>query len=132
MGEPGEQVDLKVVLDEAGGYAPGCCAFISDGLAYTVQMVHGEGAAADDESRHVTGQQLCMGLRDFAVKRYGLLAKVVLNRWGIYETADFGRIIFALVDAGQMHKTDDDQIEDFEHVYDFDEAFEEPEPSPSA
>lgn len=132
MGEQGKPVDLKRVLDEAGGYAPACYPFISDGLAYTVRLIHGEGAAADDESRHVSGQQLCMGLRDYAVQRYGLLAKVVLNRWGVYETADFGRIIFAMVDAGLMNKTDEDTIADFDAVYDFDEAFQEPEPTHSA
>ncbi len=80
----------------------------------------------EDEQRHVTGQQLCIGLRDYAVRQYGMLAKAVLNKWGIHETKDFGQIIFAMVEAGLMRKTDDDTLDDFDGVYEFDEAFAEP------
>ena len=38
-------------------------------------------------------------------------------------TCDFGRIVFAMIDAGVMSKTSSDTIEDFQAVYDFDEAF---------
>lgn len=128
-------VDLQQVFQAAGGYSPACFPFIRDGLAHTAQMVHGQAAdeaAQDlgliDESRHVDGTQLCLGLRDHAIARYGLLAKSVLNKWGIYETLDFGKIIFALVDAGLMRTTDEDSIEDFDDVYDFDEEFAAPSP----
>jgi uncharacterized repeat protein (TIGR04138 family) len=119
-------------LDEAGGYAPECYGFIRDGLAHTVEKVHGtaRGATeqtAPDESRHVSGRQLSEGLRDYAVQRYGLLARSVLARWGITRTLDFGRIIFAMIDVGLMRKQDDDRLEDFEAVYDFADAFGEPE-----
>jgi uncharacterized repeat protein (TIGR04138 family) len=127
------EIDLKQLFHEAGGYSPAAYAFIRDGLAHTVEHVHGTSGAAEapaeDESRHVSGQQLCLGLRDYGVKRYGLLAKAVLNRWGIHETLDFGKIIFAMIDAGLMRKTDEDTLEDFRGVYDFDEVFAEPEPT---
>jgi uncharacterized repeat protein (TIGR04138 family) len=48
----------------------------------------------------------------------------VLKRWNLKRTADFGRIVFALVDGGLMQKTDDDSIEDFRDVFDFKSAFE--------
>ena len=51
-------------------------------------------------------------------------AQTVLNSWGIYATADFGEIVFNLIEIGKMRKTADDCREDFENVYDFDEAFE--------
>jgi uncharacterized repeat protein (TIGR04138 family) len=87
-------------------------------------MVHGEDAATavideEDESRHVGGRDLCLGLRDYAIRRYGLLAKTVLNHWGLTQTEDFGKIVFALVDAGLLRKTDDDTLEDFEGVFRF-------------
>jgi len=122
-----EHIDLRDIMRSAGGYAPEAYVFLRDGLAHTVAMVHGEDAVneppAEDESRHVSGQQLCMGLRDYAIQRYGLLAKPVLTRWGITRTEDFGNIVFALVDAQLMRKTDEDTIEDFRGVFDFDEAF---------
>lgn len=128
-----EQIDLIQVMKDAGGYSPESYGFIRDGLAHTVGMIHGQHAADShlpptaDDNRHVSGQQLCLGLRDYGVMRYGLLAKTVLNRWGIRRTTDFGKIIFAMVDAGLMRKTDDDDLGDFENVFDFDEEFAEPE-----
>lgn len=129
MGEP---LDIGEILKRAGGYSPECYTFIRDGLAHTVEMIHGEEAAAvapEDESRHVSGTQLCLGLRDYAVQRYGLLARDVLNRWGIHETMDFGRIVFAMVAAELMRKTDEDTLDDFRGVYAFDEAFDVPQPT---
>lgn len=128
------QVDLKSILSRAGGYAPEAYRFISDGLAHTVSSVHGEESvrqaeSVDDDSLHVSGRQLCMGLRDYALQRYGLLARTVLRKWGIHATADFGRIVFALVESGLMRKTDDDELDDFQGVYDFDEEFVEPAPT---
>jgi uncharacterized repeat protein (TIGR04138 family) len=126
-------IDLQLIFQAAGGYSPACFPFIRDGLAHTAQMVHGQledqtshDLGLVDESRHVNGTQLCIGLRDHAIDRYGLLAKSVLNKWGIYETKDFGNIIFALVDAGLMRTTDEDSIEDFDDVYDFSEEFVSP------
>jgi uncharacterized repeat protein (TIGR04138 family) len=75
------------------------------------------------ESRHVTGQQLCLGLRDFAIRRYGMMAPAVLRAWNLRSTDDFGRIVFAMIEHGLMSKTADDSLEDFRSVYDFDEAF---------
>lgn len=126
-------IDLKAIFDDAGGYAPDAYAFIRDGLAHTVDSIHGSGSMnpndPEDDSRHVDGRELCLGLSDYAVERYGLLAKPVLKRWGIHETLDFGKIIFALVDAGLMRKTDDDTLADFQDIYDFNEIFAEPAPT---
>jgi uncharacterized repeat protein (TIGR04138 family) len=52
------------------------------------------------------------------------MARTVLRRWNITGTLDFGRIVFALVEAGHMQKTDDDTLDDFKNVYDFRNAFE--------
>jgi len=128
-----QEIDVKHILDEAGGYKPEAYRFIRDGLAHTVQLVHGREADEeiyvfdeDDESRHISGQQLCLGLRDFAIRQYGLLARMVLNKWGIRRTEDFGRIVFAMVDAGLMRKTEEDTIHDFENVFEFEEEFRSP------
>jgi len=125
------QIDIPKIMHDAGGYAPVAFGFVRDGLAHASDLVHGPGGSDDelaleDASRHVNGQQLCLGLRDLAIQRYGLMAKAVLNKWGVYETRDFGNIIFALVDANLMRTTDEDTIEDFDEVYGFDEAFATP------
>jgi uncharacterized repeat protein (TIGR04138 family) len=74
--------------------------------------------------RHISGTELCNGLRSLAVARFGPMAKEVLNFWGVRSTEDFGNIVFNLVDAGLLLKTEHDRIEDFIGVYDFGEVFE--------
>jgi uncharacterized repeat protein (TIGR04138 family) len=80
---------------------------------------------AEAVERHVTGQELCEAIRQFALKQYGYMAKAVLNSWGIQKTGDFGEIVFNLIRIGQMRKTKHDRREDFDDVYDFDAAFVE-------
>lgn len=79
----------------------------------------------EDLNRHVSGRELCWGLRDFALERWGLLAQVVLNSWRVRETADFGRIVFAYIEHDLMQRQPGDTLEDFEGVFDFSEAFDQ-------
>ncbi len=80
-------------------------------------------ADTDDEpERHVTGQQLCEAIRQYAIQQYGMLAKNVLSEWGVRATSDFGEIVFNLIDIGQMRKTESDRREDFENVFNFDDG----------
>ncbi len=65
-----------------------------------------------------------MGLREFALARWGLLARTVLARWNITSTLDFGRIVFAMVEHQLLQKTDDDSLADFRQVYEFRSALE--------
>jgi uncharacterized repeat protein (TIGR04138 family) len=67
----------------------------------------------------VTGQQLCHALRDYALTRWGMMARAVLRRWGINQTLDFGRIVFTMVKAGLLRTTEGDTLEDFRDVFDF-------------
>lgn len=98
--------------------------FVQRGLDYTVRKRHGEPKPdKQGTSRHVTGHDLCLGLRDFAIKEYGLLARSVLRRWHINSCEDFGHIVFTMVENGLMQKTDEDHISDFVGVFDFAEAF---------
>jgi uncharacterized repeat protein (TIGR04138 family) len=75
--------------------------------------------------RHVSGPELCEAARQYALRQYGLLAKTVLNSWGITSTSDFGEIVFNLIRIGHMRKTKEDRREDFDNVYDFDAAIEQ-------
>jgi len=114
---------LHQLAKEAGPYPAEAYEFVQRGLSYTVQKMHGT-VADPKASRHVSGRDLCDGLREFALTQWGLLARVVLRQWEIHSTIDFGRIVFALIDAGQMQKTDDDTLDDFQNVFDFKNAFE--------
>lgn len=80
------------------------------------------------QPRHITGRELCMGLRELAIRDFGLMARPVLAYWGIDATEDVGDVVFALVDAGVLVKEDGDTRRDFEDLFDFGEAFEEDYP----
>jgi uncharacterized repeat protein (TIGR04138 family) len=75
------------------------------------------------ERRHITGRELASACRDLALDRYGVMARLVLEHWGVRATADMGEIVFALVDCGVLIKQETDGPEDFADVFDFDEAF---------
>ncbi|HEX3727920.1 MAG TPA: Minf_1886 family protein [Pirellulales bacterium] len=77
-----------------------------------------EGPQKETE-RHLTGQQLCEAIRQYALEQYGYMAQCVLNSWGVTSTSDFGEIVFNLIGIGQMRKTSDDRREDFNDVFDF-------------
>ncbi|HVT26382.1 MAG TPA: Minf_1886 family protein [Lacipirellulaceae bacterium] len=78
--------------------------------------------ATEQEERHITGQQLCEAIRQYAVQQYGMLAKNVLNEWGVQTTGDFGEIVYNLIEIGEMKKTATDRREDFDNVFDFDDG----------
>ena len=76
------------------------------------------------ERRHISGAELAHACRDLALERYGVLARLVLEHWGIRQTDDIGDIVFALVDLGLLISQTHDSRDDFAGVYDFDQAFE--------
>lgn len=117
------QVDWKKIRHTAGPYPVEAFTFVREGLAFAAEQLHGEPQALPETDRHISGQKLCLGLRDFAIERYGLLAPVVLEHWQVRRTEDFGRIVFSMIQHGVMCKSDDDCLDDFRAVYDFDEAF---------
>jgi uncharacterized repeat protein (TIGR04138 family) len=49
---------------------------------------------------------------------------VVLNSWGISSTSDFGEIVYSLIRIERMKRSKSDRREDFDDVFDFEEAFQ--------
>ena len=114
---------IQQIIKENGRYPLPAVQFVREGLSRTVEQEHPEGATPGAR-RHISGAQLCEGLRQLALQRWGMLARSVLQRWNITGTRDFGEIVFLLVESGWMQKEPQDCLEDFENVYDFSEAFE--------
>lgn len=77
-----------------------------------------------EEPRHISGKELALGVRELALKRYGPMARTVLEHWGIHSTQDLGEIVFAMVECGVLIKREEDRKEDFHDLYDFEEVFE--------
>lgn len=76
------------------------------------------------ERRHITGPELANACRDLALHRFGVMARLVLEQWGVRSTMDIGDIVFTLVDLGLLISQPQDSRDDFFGVFDFADAFE--------
>ena len=100
--------------------------FVRLALDQTVKELKRKSPERTGKSQHVTGAELLLGIRKHALEQFGPLTKTVLNTWGITRCADFGDIVFNLIEYNVFSKTDSDRREDFTDLYDFDEAFVKP------
>jgi uncharacterized repeat protein (TIGR04138 family) len=76
------------------------------------------------ERRHITGAELAHACRELALERFGVMAKLVLEHWGIRSTSDIGDIVFTLVDLQLLISQPTDSRDDFADIFDFETAFE--------
>jgi uncharacterized repeat protein (TIGR04138 family) len=106
-------------------YAYEAYDFVFDALTHTQRLLGRSEEQESGEERHVSGPQLLEGIRDLALREFGLMARTVFKLWGVNRTADFGEIVFNLVEANLMSKTDQDDRLDFHDVYDLDKALTE-------
>ena len=92
--------------------------FVREALDYAVGQL--------ETPRHISGEELLLGVREYALSQFGPMARRVLMEWGITSCEHIGEMVFLLVDAGLLGKTEEDRIEDFKKGYDFKEAFDSP------
>jgi uncharacterized repeat protein (TIGR04138 family) len=118
MKNPNPAELLDPILKKDFRYTADAYIFVRDALNHTVHQLEGP--------RHVSGQELLDRIRKYALGEYGPVTNRVLSEWGITECVDFGHIVFNLVNAGLLGKTDNDSIDDFTGGYDFHEAFVQP------
>lgn len=115
------QTDLMQVLRRLAksddDYSIDAYLIVFEGLDHLQSKKRGKG--------HVSGKSLAFAIRDVAMNKYGLLARRVLESSGLRTTGDFGNVVFKLVEAGLLGKTEDDSIEDFSGVFDFNTAFDD-------
>ena len=114
---------IEEIAERGGRYRAEAYLFIYAALEYTVRKLKRD-RSETPAGRHVTGQELAWGIADYAREQYGPMSRAVFEHWGVRETLDFGWIVFNLVDEGMMGKREEDSLEDFRDVYDFDEAFD--------
>lgn len=121
------RIALKKTIDEIaiedGRYDARALKFVFEGLAATIDKFRRQ-EDLEAMPRHITGQELSWGLAEVAQKKWGRLAEMVLEHWGIRTTRDFGEIVYLMIDSGWMTSQDTDSIDDFDRVFDFKEVFE--------
>ena len=110
-----DQLRLKQIADKDPRYKKDAYIFVLEALHYTRQNLNVQG--------HVTGQQLLEGIRKLGIERYGGMAKIVFEHWGVKDTLDFGNIVINMVNEKVLSKTPEDSIDDFRDVYDFEDVF---------
>lgn len=97
--------------------------FVREALDYTQKLIT---KSNKGEVRHVSGQELLAGIREYALRTYGPMADLVLSEWGVHKCEDFGDIVFNMIDGNLLAKTEKDTREDFKGGYTFEEAFRNP------
>jgi uncharacterized repeat protein (TIGR04138 family) len=135
MHEPTFDQIVEQIRAKDPRYARDAYLFLREALDFTQKALAkapkegraGRGEAkADEPTRHVTGQELLQGIRDYALKEFGPMVPTLFEEWGIRSGADFGEIVFNMVEIGLLAKTEKDSREDFKGGYSFDEAFRKP------
>jgi uncharacterized repeat protein (TIGR04138 family) len=112
-----ENILLRDRRFEAGAYF-----FLKDALDFTLKRTREEGG----EERHVSGEELLHGFRDYAIQEFGPMAHTLLLEWGVRTSSDVGDMVFHLIEEGMFGKQDSDSKQDFHDIYDFDQTFQEP------
>lgn len=106
-----DRIRLRETRFQEGAYL-----FVLAGLEYCQARL--------PERRHITGAELAIACRDLALKRFGVMARLVLEGWGLRSTDDIGAVVFTLVEEGLLLKSHSDNLGDFIGVFDFAGAFE--------
>ena len=118
---------VNLIVKEDDRYTREAYGFLKEALDFTMDKERKRmGKAVSKTQRHVTGQELLEGVREYALEQFGPMAHTVLTSWGLERCEDFGEIVFNLIEYGVFSKNEDDTKEDFTAIYDFDEAFLKP------
>jgi uncharacterized repeat protein (TIGR04138 family) len=117
--------ELEQILAKDSRFHRDAYLFIRDALQITKRQVHKENRESREE-KHVTGQELLEGIRQFALKEFGPMSVTVFEEWGVRNCRDFGEIVFNMVEIRLLAKTERDTRDDFQSGYDFTDAFRKP------
>lgn len=115
--------ELEKILAKDCRYERDAYLFVREALDHTQKLI---GRPPKNEIRHISGQQLLDGARDYALTQFGPMALTVLEEWGIRACEDIGEIVFNMVENNLLAKTEKDTRADFKGAYDFETAFRKP------
>jgi uncharacterized repeat protein (TIGR04138 family) len=113
----GGHISIEQMAAEDGRYHPQAFYFVYEGLEHKLRQL--------GERRHLTAEELLDGLRQLALEQFGLLARTVLEQWGVSRTEDVGEMVYLLIEHGLLFRTEKDSKEEFKDVFDFRQAFDD-------
>lgn len=115
---------LEGIIKKDSRYGVGAYQFVREALEFTMDRMGS--SELDSRSEHVSGQQLLLGARDYALEQYGPMVLTVFEEWGFERCEDIGEVVYNLIDAGLFGKNEKDEKDDFSSIYEFEEAFAQP------
>jgi uncharacterized repeat protein (TIGR04138 family) len=114
---------VELILTRDTRFSRDAYTFVREALDFTQKLI---GKETQGQIRHVSGQELLDGIRQYALQQFGPMVMTVFEDWGVRHCRDFGEIVFNMVEIGLLAKTDRDTRDDFQNGYDFTEAFRKP------
>lgn len=103
------QLAVQSVLQKDSRFGLQAYAFLCEALNYTVKSLE----RTDQPSKHVTGQELLVGFREYTLKEFGPLSWLVMQEWGIKKSEHVGAMVYNLIEIGYFGKNESDSIDDF-------------------
>jgi uncharacterized repeat protein (TIGR04138 family) len=102
---------LEILTIKDPRYPREAYLFVREALDHTQRVL-----AKDRQGsiRHVSGQELLGGIKDYASAQFGPMAMMVLGEWGIHSCQDFGELVFNMVETGGCPLLSNDDITDLE------------------
>lgn len=104
------------ILKRDKRFDPHAYFFLKDALDFTLKRI---AESNGGQARHVSGPELLVGCRDYALEQFGPMASTLMNEWSIRKCQDLGDMVFHLIEEQVFGKQDSDKKEDFSEVFDF-------------
>jgi len=123
MNEKQQREMIREIVAADPRYREEAYVFVREGLDYTVHELN---EVPREKTSHVRGWELSAGIRDYAIKQFGPVAYRVLKHWGINSSDDIGEIVYNMINARLLGKTEEDEKQDFHQVFDFERALRDP------
>ena len=117
---------VSLILKEDKRYDAAAYVYLRKALDYTIDQERKKQGKVLKRPRHVSGQELLLGIKDYSLDQFGPMTYTVLTSWGIKACEDFGEMVFNLIEYGVFSKNDQDSREDFKAIYTFEEVFKKP------
>ncbi|MDR2392389.1 MAG: hypothetical protein LBE84_12015 [Planctomycetota bacterium] len=126
-----ERIEYIAVRD--GRYAPAAFFFINDVVTAAVKWLKSGEMSPNDPAAlngragsHISCRELLEAMRRMARERWGCLARLVLENWGVASTDDVGEIVFMMVEDEELQwqRRECDTREEFREGYDFKATFD--------
>ena len=114
---------IESILKRDKRFDPHAYLFLKDSLDFTLKRA---AESNHGQARHVSGQELLFGFRDLALQEFGPMSGTLMAEWGLTSSRNIGEMVFLLIEEQMFGRQDSDTIEDFENVFDFQDAFVAP------